>query len=98
MQINLNALQQRDARGPALKRFEEIARWLTSNMSATAEDGVQWLQRLTQDLSIPRLGRWGIAPNDFAAIIEKAAVASSMKGNPIQLDDADLRTVLEAVI
>lgn len=77
-----------------LTRFDEIARWLTDDARACGEDAVLWLNQLQRDLRIPGLSHWGIAEPDFPSIIEKAAVASSMKGNPLRLEDRELRQIL----
>jgi alcohol dehydrogenase class IV len=90
MQVNLAALRSREPRHPVLERFAEIARWLTGDEQAGADDAVTWLQQLQRDLRIPGLRAWGVAETDFPSIIEKASAASSMKGNPLRLTDAEM--------
>lgn len=96
MAANIRALRERAPAGPALQRYEEIARLLTGRPQATAEDGVKWTSELGQALAIPRLRMWGMEEGDVPAVVAKAMQASSMKANPVPLSEADLRAVLAA--
>jgi alcohol dehydrogenase class IV len=96
--VNVRALQRRAPESPVLPRYVEAARRLTSDSWATAEDGVVWLQNLAGDLQIKPLSAYGLTPADFAPLIENAAVASSMQGNPIRLTPAELREILEQAV
>jgi alcohol dehydrogenase class IV len=92
---NLRALRERQPGSLALARYAEIARILTGNEAATAEDGTRWVQMLCTDLRIPSLAAYGVTRADFPAIVAKTAVASSTKANPIALTAEELREVLE---
>jgi alcohol dehydrogenase class IV len=94
MHANIAALRSQIPWHPALERYAEIARLLTGNAEAKAEDGADWVRILTRDLGIPGLANYGIKPEAFAEIAEKAAQASSMKGNPIELTAAELSGIL----
>jgi alcohol dehydrogenase class IV len=94
MQANLTALQRQP--GPGLKRYHQVAAFLTGNLDARAEDGVQWVRQLVKDLQIPRLGIYGVTAEHFPTIIEKSALASSMKANPVCLTPAELEKVLRS--
>ena len=96
MAANLRALRQRAAAGDALRRYGEVARLLTGNASATADDGVKWVRKLVADLQIPRLGEFGVREEHVADLIAKAANASSMKANPIVLTPEELAETLRA--
>jgi alcohol dehydrogenase class IV len=93
--VNLRALRARAPESPALPRYAEAARLLTGDGWATAEDGVAWLQSLVDDLQIRPLAAYGLKPADYPALVEKAAAASSMQGNPIKLTPGELRGILE---
>lgn len=95
MAMNLRALRERNPAAPALARYDEIARILTGHEHASANDGVRWVRDLIQGLRIPPLRAYGIQPGDVPGICQKAAAASSMKGNPIPLEPNELKTVLE---
>ena len=96
MDANLRALRQRAAVGDALRRYGEVARLLTGNADATADDGVKWVYKLVADLQIPRLGEFGVREEHVADLIAKAANASSMKANPIALTPRELAETLRA--
>ena len=93
--INVRALRQRQSASGALQRFDEVARLLTGCNSATADDGVGWLEELCRALAVPSLRKYGVSTRDFPAVVEKASEASSMKGNPIVLTPAELNEILE---
>jgi alcohol dehydrogenase class IV len=98
MSVNLRALQQRQPDSECLSRFDDVARCLTQQTTATAQDGVRWLEGLVRDLQIPRLGTYGITAADAASVVEKAAAASSMKGNPLPLTAVELEQALLAAL
>lgn len=96
MQANLDALCRRmPANSEALQRFNEVARLLTGDATARAEDGVRWVKDLVAELGVPRLGTYGISTSDFAAIAQAAVQASSMKANPVTLSSAELEAILQ---
>jgi len=45
-------------------------------------------------LHIPPLAAYGMTQDDWPAVVEKSAVASSMRGNPIQLTADEMRNIL----
>ena len=94
MAVNVRALRERTPESEALRRYDEIARLLTGDEGASAADGVAWVQELCQALGIPSLASYGVTEEDFPLLIEKAAAASSMKGNPIGLTVEEMREVL----
>ena len=98
MAQNLAALREREPGSPSLERYGEIARLLTGDTSAAADDGVAWVRELCAALDVPPLSAYGIAAADFDTLIEKSAVASSMKGNPIKLTSGELRAILEQAL
>ena len=93
MQINVTALRARDPAGPALVRYQEVAALVTGNPAATIEEGLAWVAALCRALDVPGLARYGMDESDVAALVDKARVASSMKGNPIVLTDAELTEI-----
>jgi alcohol dehydrogenase class IV len=98
LRANLDALRFRDAGNPALARFDTVARLLTGNPNAGADDAVDRCRSLAQSLNIPSLSAWGIAESDVEAIVSKAAKASSMKANPIALTAEELGKTLRAAL
>jgi alcohol dehydrogenase class IV len=98
MAANLRALRQRTPDSPAVSRYDEVARLLTGNTGATADDGVKWVRKLVADLQVSRLGEFGVREEHIADLIVKASNASSMKANPIALTQEELAGTLRAAI
>jgi alcohol dehydrogenase class IV len=96
--INVRALRARAPGSPALARYGDVARTLTGNPSACAEDGAIWLRELVEELNVPALSRFGITESDIPRVTEKARRASSMQGNPITLTDEELAEALGAAL
>jgi len=95
MLASIRALRKRDRDGEALRRYEGIGLFLSRERTASAEDGVEWVQRLVSNMNIPTLRKYGLQTSDMEEVIEKSAKASSMKANPIVLTSDELRWVLE---
>ena len=93
---NVRALRERVPDSPALSRYDEIARILTGRADARAEDGVAWITSLVDDLQLPPLSGFGLDESAIEPLVATARRASSMKGNPIELTDEELATVLRA--
>ncbi|MCX7682351.1 MAG: iron-containing alcohol dehydrogenase [Anaerolineae bacterium] len=98
MAMNVRALRTRLPGSEPLRRYEEIARLLTGDPEAAAEDGVAWVERLVEQLGGPRLSAYGVTPADFPAVIEKAVRASSMQANPVALTGEDMEEVLRRAL
>ncbi|MHB8864599.1 MAG: iron-containing alcohol dehydrogenase [Pirellulaceae bacterium] len=94
MAVNIAVLQRRQSNSPALPRYTEVARILTGDSQAHAIEGAQWVQQLCRDLQIPDLRAYGVTEADFPRLIEDAARASSMQGNPIPLETDELAEIL----
>ncbi len=98
MQANVRALQDRSSDSPALARFDEVGRLLSGNSAAHASDAVTWIEDLCHVLHLPGLRRYGLSESDFPTAAAKARNASSMKGNPIDLNDKELVDILRQAI
>jgi len=94
MEANVRALQERQPGSDALRRYDEVARILTGRDHAKAADGVKWVQELGAALQIPPLASYGMTLADLPTVVEKSAVASSTKANPIQLTLDEMREIL----
>jgi alcohol dehydrogenase class IV len=98
MDANIRALQSRAPESEALERYRDIARILTGDEGATAENGAEYVRDLVGKLRIPGLRKYGIAANQVADIVAKVMRASSMKSNPVELTADELTSVLEKAI
>lgn len=95
---NVRALRARAPGSTALARYDEAARLLTRSSGATADDLVAWLAALGEELRVPPLSRYGVTPGDVDDVVAKARRASSMQGNPVVLEDAELAEVLASAL
>jgi alcohol dehydrogenase class IV len=98
VRVNVRALRTRTPGSPALSRYDEVAQILTGKREARAEDAVEWLQKLANELQIPALSAYGLSSRDVPAVAAKTKRASSMQGNPIALTDEELTEILTAAI
>jgi alcohol dehydrogenase class IV len=94
MAVNARALRARQPGSAALVRYDEIARILTGQEAALAEDGVAWVTSLAVALNVPSLAAYGVTTADFPALVEKTAIASSTKANPVVLTSEELHEIL----
>ena len=94
MAVNARALRTRQPGSAALARYDEIARILTGQAGALAEDGIAWVTSLAAAMNVPSLAAYGVTSADFPALVEKTAVASSTKANPIVLTAGELHEIL----
>jgi len=93
--VNIEVLRRKNPKHPQLKRYQQVAAWLTGEETDDPMRGVQWLENICKVLNIPPLQAYGIQRKDFSVIAEAARRASSMKANPVELEDKDLIKVLE---
>ena len=94
MEVNLKVLEEQKQQ-QILEKYDEVAQILTGNSKARAADGIQWAKDMVNYLKIPRLSLFGLSVSDFPVLVEKAKKASSMKGNPVVLNDDQLTEILE---
>lgn len=93
---NLEAVGKGSGNLPTQRKLEEVAVILTGNPSAQPKYALAWMEDLLEDLPIQRLGKLGLTSDRLDEAADKAARASSMKGNPVELDHFDLKEILEA--
>ena len=98
-EINIRALEQRAPAHKALGKYAQVGRLFSGKQGladhaarlALVDTLVQWTERL----GLPCLGAYGITTGDFDAIVAGCR-GSSMKTNPIVLEDAEVREILQA--
>ena len=93
---NIHALRLRAPDSTVLSRYDEIGRLLTGSPDAVATDGLAWLSDVSATLKVPTLSSLDIPKEAIPEIASKAAKASSMKANPIELTPPELEAILEA--
>ncbi len=94
MEANVRALLSRAPESPALMRYHEVGRLLTGKSSARAEDGVEWVRILCEDLHILPLAAFRLTEAEIPSVVAQGQKASSMKGNPIPLSADELTGIL----
>jgi alcohol dehydrogenase class IV len=95
MAANIAALRARSPVSPGCQRFDEAARLLSGNGAARADDGIAWVQGLSERLRLPPLSVYGFSRAHLSEIVAKSLAASSMRGNPIDLTAAEVESVLD---
>ncbi len=95
--MNLQALRRRCPQHPAMERYAEAARILCRQSLPTMEEAhealLERLQAWESMFDMPRLGRFGVRAEDLGKIAAHSR-GNSMKGNPVELTDAELIEVL----
>jgi alcohol dehydrogenase class IV len=94
MKYNVKVLGEKPGKEEILGRYKDIARWMTGNPNAGIEEGVTFILKLAEALSIPGLQEIGIEKEDFGRIIKKSKVSSSMQKNPVELSEDILEAIL----
>ena len=98
LEANAEALESRAPGSEALARMDELGPLLTGDADAGRDDALAWVRELCRALGVPGLGAYGLGESDVSAVVEKAARASSMKGNPIELTEDELTGILKQAI
>ncbi len=93
-EVNIRALRNRNGNSDVLLRYQEVSQILNQRQDATLSDLVNYLHNLCCDLKISSLGKHGLITADFSELVTKAMRASSMKGNPIVLEDTEIAEIL----
>jgi alcohol dehydrogenase class IV len=94
VEINVEALRSRAPDSESLRRYDTIARLLTGQPHSNADDAVWWLTELCARLQIPPLSAYGVEDSHIPELVSKAAKASSMKANPIELTTDELTEIV----
>ena len=92
---NIAALR---ARGLDCSRFDQVARWLSGDASATADQATEFLSALSRRLGLPGLSALGLSEALVPEVCERALQASSMKANPVALGAGELAAILRSAM
>ena len=99
--INIDALSAREPAHPALEKYAQVGR-LLSKQTQLGRDAahaalVDMLDVWTRELKLPTLAHYGVTPADMPRIVANSR-GSSMKTNPVQLEDSEIAAILAARI
>ncbi|WED28135.1 iron-containing alcohol dehydrogenase [Vibrio sp. DW001] len=84
-------------RGDILNRYREIAKIVTGNPEANYLDSVAWIKMMLERLELPNLSEFGICKTSFHRVARDAMQSSSIKGNPLPLNEDRLVFILQQV-
>jgi alcohol dehydrogenase len=96
--VNVAALRERDADGPALHKYADVGRLLcreSMDDDAAIAALLALLEDWTRRLELPRLSAYGVRTEDCARIVANSR-GSSMRTNPVVLTDEELGRILMA--
>lgn len=96
--VNLEAMAVRGPRPAQRSKYAQAARVLLQSPSLDDETALDELlvklRGMTAALGLPKLSALGVAWEDFDRIVAHSR-GSSMQTNPVRLEDAEIRTILE---
>lgn len=94
---NIDALRAREPDHPALEKYAQVGRLLSKQGHLDREAAhaglTDTLAAWTHELGLPGLAHYGVTPADIPRIVANSR-GSSMKTNPIRLDDAEVAAIL----
>jgi alcohol dehydrogenase class IV len=95
---NVSALRAQAPSHPVLGRYATVGRLVGRNPHAEEHEAIDLAisqtASLARDMSIPPLGKFGVAQAAIPELIALARKASSMRYNPVQLSDEALSRIL----
>lgn len=96
--VNIGALERRAPDSPARGRYAAVGRLLAQRPELSDEAArsalVDTLEDWQRRLELPRLSAYGVARDDFGHIVANSR-GSSMKTNPLVLEDGEIAAILE---
>jgi len=98
MEANVLGLCKNDKKHPILLKYNNLSRIITEKASANVEDGIEFIINLCNELKFNELSEFGVMEEHFSSIADKAERASSMKGNPINLNREELIGILRKAV
>ena len=97
--INIETLRMRAPAHPALENYAQVGRLLSRqgqlDQAASHAVLIDTLDAWTRDLGLPTLAHYGVTPADIPRIVAHSR-GSSMKTNPVLLEDSEIAAILSA--
>ena len=97
--VNLDALNSRAMGDIAIRKYAVVAEVLHQQHFSDDQTAGQALSNILADwckhMNLPRLSKYGIKPTELDHIV-KHSRGSSMKTNPVVLEDAEIKALLES--
>jgi alcohol dehydrogenase class IV len=98
LRANFRAMRERMPEGDGLRRAAQVGVLLTGRADADAGAAAGWAEATCRALGIRPLSSFGVTPADVPAVAEQARQSSSMKGNPVELTEDEIRGILTAAL
>jgi alcohol dehydrogenase len=99
--INIEALREREPGHPALEKYAQVGRLLSRQGQLDRDAAhavlIDTLDAWTRELRLPELAHYGVTPADIPRIVANSR-GSSMKTNPVWLEDSEIAAILTARI
>lgn len=97
--INIESLRARDAHNPALQKYAQVGRLLSKREQLDQVEAhavlIETLEDWTRALALPTLSHYGVTAADIPRIVANSR-GSSMKTNPLALEDGEIAAILAA--
>lgn len=97
--VNIQALKDRGQGGDVLTKYAQVGRLLGRDGNLPKEVALATLLEVLADwtiqLKLPRLSHYGITRQDFPRVVANSR-GSSMKTNPVLLNDGEISAILSA--
>jgi alcohol dehydrogenase len=97
--VNIDAMRRREPHNPALEKYALVGRLLSKRACPEQAEAhaalLDILDNWTQALHLPGLGHFGVTRADVPHVVAHCR-GSSMKTNPIVLEDDEIAALLEA--
>jgi alcohol dehydrogenase class IV len=98
-ETNLNAFKNREPNSPVLNRFVEVSEILSGRNKQNEKVDIDNCAIIVKDFlsvfEIPALGNFGLTKDMIPDLAEKSKNSSSMKGNPILLNEQEMQEIIE---
>ena len=99
--INIEALRTRAPNHPALEKYAQVGRLLSRRGDIDRDAAhvalIDTLEAWTRELKLPALAHFGVTQSDIPHIVANSR-GSSMKTNPILLEDREIAAIVAARI
>ncbi|MHB0974182.1 MAG: iron-containing alcohol dehydrogenase [Thiobacillus sp.] len=99
--VNIDAMHTRMANHPALEKYAQVGRLLSRqgqlDQAAAHAALIDTLEAWTRTLQLPTLAHYGVTHADIPRIVTNSR-GSSMKTNPVHLEDGEITAIVSARI
>lgn len=96
--MNIKALNKRDSGSQTLLKYAQAGRMMTRDIHLSDDAAlvrlIEVLHDWTEHMQLPRLSRYGMSQTDIPRIVANSR-GSSMKTNPIVLEDEEIAEILK---